>query len=160
MAENSPKQEIDRAVQKGLLSQGLDVPSMKYVSLAENKDVPLVLEKLQPLLKGKGESQHQRWQMCCDGKGIRRSFHFKTFKQTWAFMDAVATKCKEERHHPEWWNTYNHTFIQWTTHRPDGLTIKDVNMAAFCDDEATSNAELEGKDPTTKNLFGLVEAEL
>ena len=74
------------------------------VRLAENQDVGQVLAKLE-LLIGESDSKAQRrWQLCANGKGIRRSFHFKTFRQAWAFMDAVAGKCKEERHHPEWWN--------------------------------------------------------
>lgn len=56
--------------------------------------------------------------------------------------------------------TYNHTFIQWTTHRPEGLTIKDVDMAAWCDEQATKHAELDGKGPTSRRIFDLVEAEI
>lgn len=33
-------------------------------------------------------------------------------------------------------------------------------MAAFCDDQAAEHSELEGKGPSSKLLFGLVEAEL
>jgi 4a-hydroxytetrahydrobiopterin dehydratase len=28
---------------------------------------------------------------------------------------------------------YNQVNIEWTTHRPEGLSIKDVEMAEFCD---------------------------
>ena len=71
------------------------------VKLADGQDSSTVIGKLQFLL---GDAEFHRWQLCQGGKGIQRSFHFKSFKQTWEFMQAVAEKCKSERHHPEWWN--------------------------------------------------------
>lgn len=52
-------------------------------------------------------------------------------------MDTVAQECKVQRHHPEWSNLYNRVTIEWTTHRPEGLSIKDVDMAEFCDRTAS-----------------------
>lgn len=49
------------------------------------------------------------------------------------FMNTIAAECKVRRHHPEWTNTYNRTTITWTTHKPEGLSTKDVEMAEFCD---------------------------
>ncbi|KAL6718299.1 hypothetical protein ACLMJK_004387 [Lecanora helva] len=130
----------------------------KEIQLAEGQDSSSVLNKLETLLAD--NTDNHRWYLCQEGRGIQRSFHFKTFKQTWDFMQAVAEKCKVERHHPEWWNAYNQTFIQWTTHRPKGLTIKDVNMAAFCDQQAAEYDEMAAKAPATKSIFGLFEAEI
>src|SRR5450432_2142888 len=51
-------------------------------------------------------------------------------------MTTIAEQCKVQKHHPEWSNVYNTTFVRWTTHSPSGLSIKDVEMARFCDEQA------------------------
>ena len=46
----------------------------------------------------------------------------------------------------EWFSfgqSYNQTTITWTTHNPEGLTIKDVEMAQFCDEQAKAFGEVE-----------------
>ena len=52
------------------------------------------------------------------------------------------------------------TFIRWTTHRPDGLSIKDVEMAALCDEEGGCHGEIGGSVTETFDFKGkeLVEA--
>jgi 4a-hydroxytetrahydrobiopterin dehydratase len=57
-------------------------------------------------------------------------------------MNAVAEECKVKKHHPEWSNVYNTTFIRWTTHSPPGLSTKDIEMAQFCDEQALVFGEL------------------
>lgn len=52
------------------------------------------------------------------------------------FMNIVAAECAVKKHHPEWSNVYNTTFIRWTTHSPPGLSEKDVAMARYCDEQA------------------------
>jgi len=52
-------------------------------------------------------------------------------------MSLVAEECKAKKHHPSWSNLYNEVSIEWTTHKPEGLSIKDVEMAEFCDLTAT-----------------------
>jgi 4a-hydroxytetrahydrobiopterin dehydratase len=65
--------------------------------------------------------------------GIARTYRFKTFKAAWSFMNLVAAECQKQRHHPSWHNLYNEVSIEWTTHRPRGLSEKDVQMAGFCE---------------------------
>jgi 4a-hydroxytetrahydrobiopterin dehydratase len=48
-------------------------------------------------------------------------------------MSLVADECKIKKHHPLWSNLYNKVTVEWTTHQPEGLSIKDVEMAEFCD---------------------------
>lgn len=57
-------------------------------------------------------------------------------------MSTIAEICREKCHHPEWANVYQKTFIRWTTHRPDGLSIKDIEMAAVCDEVGRSHGEI------------------
>lgn len=57
-------------------------------------------------------------------------------------MQHVATECKKQKHHPEWTNIYNRTHVRWTTHRPEGLSSKDMHMARFCDEAGKQYGEL------------------
>lgn len=76
------------------------------------------------------------WQVSESKKGITRQFTFSTFSKAWKFMSLVAEECKAKKHHPSWHNLYNKVTIEWTTHDPEGLSIKDVEMAEFCDRSA------------------------
>ncbi|PQE22910.1 pterin-4-alpha-carbinolamine dehydratase family protein [Rutstroemia sp. NJR-2017a BBW] len=96
-------------------------------------------ELLRPLLRGNGG----RWSLIDSGMGLERKFKFKTFKRTWEFMNVVAEECKVQKHHPEWSNVYNTTFIRWTTHSPPGLSEKDLFMAKFCDEQAALKEEVQ-----------------
>ncbi|RDL31440.1 uncharacterized protein BP5553_09649 [Venustampulla echinocandica] len=98
------------------------------------------LNDLTPLLKGSG--QGGRWTLIPSGKGIERRFQFKGFKKTWEFMNLIAPECIKQKHHPEWSNVYNTTYIRWTTHSPPGLSAKDVLMARFCDEQAEKCGEV------------------
>lgn len=73
------------------------------------------------------------WTLSSSKKGISRQFIFPGFASAWRFMSAVADECKSKRHHPSWHNLYNKVTVEWTTHNPEGLSIKDVEMAEFCD---------------------------
>ena len=58
-------------------------------------------------------------------------------------MDTVAAECKKRKHHPEWTNIYNRTHVRWTTHNPEGLSEKDVEMARYCDEVAAEKGEVD-----------------
>ncbi|CAD0088581.1 unnamed protein product [Aureobasidium mustum] len=83
-----------------------------------------------------------RWKVTDDNRGLERTFRFKTFKATWDFMNTVAAECKVQKHHPEWTNVFNKTHVRWTTHKPMGLSSKDVLMANFCDEAGSRHGEL------------------
>ena len=76
------------------------------------------------------------WQLIASKKGITRQFTFPSFTKAWRFMSLVADECRVKNHHPSWSNLYNQVTIEWTTHRPEGLSIKDVEMAEFCNQKA------------------------
>jgi 4a-hydroxytetrahydrobiopterin dehydratase len=76
------------------------------------------------------------WVLSPSRRGITRHYTFTSFLKAWKFMSAVAEECKLRQHHPSWSNMYNKVTIEWTTHRPEGLSIKDVEMAEFCDRSA------------------------
>ncbi|KAF1831356.1 transcriptional coactivator/pterin dehydratase [Decorospora gaudefroyi] len=73
------------------------------------------------------------WRLMDSRKGITRQFTFSSFGKAWKFMSLVAEECKAKKHHPSWSNLYNQVTVEWTTHRPKGLSVKDVEMAEFCD---------------------------
>jgi 4a-hydroxytetrahydrobiopterin dehydratase len=77
------------------------------------------------------------WRISPSKKGITRQYTFTSFSNAWKFMSIIAEECKVKRHHPSWSNLYNEVSIEWTTHKPEGLSIKDVEMAEFCDRTAT-----------------------
>ncbi|KAH7386220.1 pterin 4 alpha carbinolamine dehydratase [Cadophora sp. MPI-SDFR-AT-0126] len=116
-------------------------------------------EEVAPLLKSNGG----KWTLIESGKGVERGFKFKTFKKTWEFMNHVAAECAVQKHHPEWSNVYNTTFIRWTTHSPPGLSGKDVVMARFCDEKAGECGEIvvedDGKGGVGKELVDRVVSE-
>jgi 4a-hydroxytetrahydrobiopterin dehydratase len=78
------------------------------------------------------------WQLTESKKGITRQFTFTSFGRAWSFMKLVAKECKAHKHHPSWSNSYNQVTIEWTTHKPEGLSIKDVEMAEICENVAQS----------------------
>lgn len=60
-------------------------------------------------------------------------------------MSEIAMECNkpQHRHHPEWSNVYNFTRVRWTTHWPEGISGKDLEMARFCDEVAGRWGEVE-----------------
>ncbi|CAM1511350.1 Fc.00g088630.m01.CDS01 [Cosmosporella sp. VM-42] len=101
-------------------------------------DTARITPALDPLLSTAGG----RWTLTKEGQALERTFKFKTFGKTWDFMTAVSLQCKIKNHHPEWSNVYNTTFIRWTTHNPQGLSEKDVQLATACDELAAQFGEL------------------
>ncbi|PUU73896.1 pterin 4 alpha carbinolamine dehydratase-domain-containing protein [Tuber borchii] len=87
-----------------------------------------------------------KWSLSTTRMGIEREFKFKTFAKAMAqilFINQIADQCEVKKHHPEWANVYNKIAIRWTTHNPEGLSYKDVEMAKFCDDKGTELGETE-----------------
>lgn len=64
---------------------------------------------------------------------ISRSFEFDDFAEAFAFMTRIALAAEKADHHPEWSNVWNKVDIALTTHSADGLTGKDLDLAAKID---------------------------
>ncbi|KAG0650283.1 Pterin-4-alpha-carbinolamine deHydratase [Hyphodiscus hymeniophilus] len=118
------------------------ITNVPQATFSSNYDPERASQDLSPLLNANGG----KWALSASGKGVERSFKFKTFKKTWEFMNIVAEECKVKKHHPEWSNVYNTTFIRWTTHSPPGLSEKDVLMARFCDEQASILGEVGSEE--------------
>jgi len=61
---------------------------------------------------------------------INKVFQFKDFSEAFAFMTRAALKAEAMDHHPEWFNVYNKVDVTLTTHDADGLSHKDIELAA------------------------------
>ena len=72
-----------------------------------------------------------------DGRdAISKTFQFKDFNAAFGFMSRCAMKAEKMDHHPEWFNVYNRVDVTLATHDADGVTEKDIKLAAFMDKAA------------------------
>jgi 4a-hydroxytetrahydrobiopterin dehydratase len=72
-----------------------------------------------------------------DGRdAIAKQFRFADFNAAFGFMTRVALKADRMDHHPEWSNVYSKVDVVLTTHDANGVTDKDVELAAFMDEAA------------------------
>lgn len=68
-----------------------------------------------------------------DGQLIERTFEFKNYYRTMAFVNAVAWIAHCEGHHPDMTVGYNKCRVQLTTHAIGGLSENDFICAAKID---------------------------
>lgn len=64
---------------------------------------------------------------------ISRSFSFKNYFRTMAFVNAVAWIAHQENHHPDMEIGYNWCIVRYTTHAIKGLSENDFICAAKVD---------------------------
>ena len=76
---------------------------------------------------------HQLEGWALEGKSIVKTFQFKNFHQTMAFVNAVAWIAHQEGHHPDLNVGYKHCRVSYTTHIIDGLSENDFICAAKVD---------------------------
>lgn len=102
-------------------------------SLAEKKCkpceggvAPLTSEEIQINLKNLNQWEYR------DGK-ISKTFTFKNYYQTIAFVNAIAWMAHTENHHPELFVTYNTCTVTYSTHAIDSLSENDFICAAKID---------------------------
>ncbi|KAI9281528.1 transcriptional coactivator/pterin dehydratase [Sporodiniella umbellata] len=84
----------------------------------------------------KNELSHiiaQGWALVDGRDAIIKQFSFTDFNAAFGFMSRVALKADKMDHHPEWFNVYNQVKITLATHDCQGLSMRDIELAAFCD---------------------------
>ncbi|XP_078407055.1 pterin-4-alpha-carbinolamine dehydratase 2-like isoform X1 [Cetorhinus maximus] len=89
-------------------------------------------EQLLPELKAAG------WEEVEDRDALFKEFSFKNFNQAFGFMTRVALQAEKLNHHPEWFNVYHKVQITLSTHDCGGLSKKDVKLAKFIEQAASS----------------------
>ena len=73
------------------------------------------------------------WQLDESGKEISRSFEFKNYYQTMAFVNALAWIAHREDHHPDLEVGYKRVRVRFSTHAIGGLSENDFICAAKID---------------------------
>jgi 4a-hydroxytetrahydrobiopterin dehydratase len=68
------------------------------------------------------------WQLN-DG-AIEKTFGFKNYHETIAFVNAMAWVCHTEDHHPELAVSYSRCVVRFNTHSVGGISINDFICAA------------------------------
>ena len=74
-----------------------------------------------------------QWELDANLKFIKKSYKFKNFYHTMAFVNAVAFIANQENHHPDIKCGYNYCDLVLTTHAIDGLSENDYILAAKID---------------------------
>ena len=85
-------------------------------------------------LSGEVAAQHLSevpgWKLEKDRNGIVRSFDFKNYYETMAFVNAMAWIAHREDHHPDIEVSYKRCLVHYTTHAIGGLSMNDFICAA------------------------------
>lgn len=88
-------------------------------------DKALIIPTIEALIQ-----QIDQWELALSFTTISKTFKFKNYHQTVAFVNAVTWIAHKEDHHPEICFSYNECKITLTTHTVKGLTNNDFIMAA------------------------------
>ncbi len=76
---------------------------------------------------------HKGWTVEDDNRIIKRSYSFKNFYETMAFVNAIAWIANTENHHPDLEVGYNYCHVRFMTHALKGLSHNDFICAAKLD---------------------------
>ncbi len=64
---------------------------------------------------------------------IEKTYSFKNYYETIAFVNALAWICNTEDHHPELAVSYSRCVVRFATHSVGGISINDFICAAKAD---------------------------
>jgi 4a-hydroxytetrahydrobiopterin dehydratase len=106
----------------------------KHCKVCEGGTPPLNPVQARDLL-----NQVTGWSLNENGDEISRSFQFKNYYQTIAFVNALAWIAHQEDHHPDLEVSYNKCKVRYSTHAVKGLTENDFICAAKIDRLLTSS---------------------
>jgi len=104
-----------------------------YVLFSQQAGGCIVVQKLNETERAEALAKLPEWTPTEGRDAIARSFKFKDFKEAFAFMTRAALKAEQMDHHPEWFNVYNRVEVTLATHDVDGLSQRDVELAAYMD---------------------------
>ncbi len=91
-------------------------------------EAALTSEAAQALL-----GQLRDWTLDAETGVIQRTWRFKNFHETMAFVNAIAWVAHREDHHPDLEVSYNRCLVKFHTHSVHGLTDNDFICAAHID---------------------------
>ena len=93
-------------------------------------------------------AQLQGWRLRGDGAdlAIEKTYAFKSYLQTMAFVNAVAFLAEQNDHHPEILVKYKTCSVRWSTHDVQGISHSDFECAikvdALLGDDATTGPHI------------------
>lgn len=102
--------------------------TQKSCKVCEGGTVPLDTRQANELLK-----QVPAWRLNGPGTEIARTYEFKNYYQTMAFVNAAAWVAHREDHHPELEVGYKRCTVRYSTHAIGGLSENDFICAAKTD---------------------------
>ena len=82
-----------------------------------------------------GLAKLEGWKLHGDGAdvAIEKTYQFKNFLRTMAFVNAVAFVAEQQNHHPELLLGYSRCSVRFNTHDVGGITQSDFACAALVD---------------------------
>jgi 4a-hydroxytetrahydrobiopterin dehydratase len=92
-----------------------------------------MVEKLAGATRTKALAELKGWTKTRGRDAIEKTFTFKNFNEAFGWMTRVALAAEKADHHPEWFNVYKTVKVLLTTHEVDGLSERDVKLAALMD---------------------------
>ena len=101
----------------------------KHCKPCEGGVDPLTREQTDALLT----DLHKDWAVDESGKEISRTYTFKNYYQTMAFVNALAWIAHGEDHHPDIEVGYKRCHVRYSTHAIGGLSENDFICAAKLD---------------------------
>lgn len=100
--------------------------SAKSCKPCEGGAAPLTAAEIEPLLR-----ELMDWEAA--GGEIAKTYRFKNYYETLAFVNAVAWLSHREDHHPDLEVGYNRCRVRYSTHAIGGLSENDFICAAKVD---------------------------
>lgn len=79
-------------------------------------------------------AQAKGWTLNDGATEIARTYNFKNFYETMAFVNALAWVAHKEDHHPDLEVSYKRCRVRYTTHAIKGLSMNDFICAAKVND--------------------------
>ncbi len=76
-------------------------------------------------------AQVSGWRL--ENGAIEKTYGFKDFYETIAFVNALAWICNTEDHHPELVASYDRCVVRFNTHSVGGISVNDFICAAKVD---------------------------
>ena len=70
------------------------------------------------------------WTLADEGQAITKTFRFKDYYRTMAFVNALAYVAHAEDHHPDLGVHYDRAVVRYSTHDVGGLSENDFTCAA------------------------------
>ena len=104
--------------------------SSRHCESCEGIGVALTPEQIKQLMPQLATG----WEVSSDNKAIKRSFSFKNFYETMAFVNALAWIAHIENHHPDLEIGYHYCHVRFNTHALKGLSHNDFICAAKTDE--------------------------